>query len=385
VARTFGTVACEERPGRRPSWYIDCRIGGRRYRLRGMQTKAGRWVRFADETQAQEALEEIRSDLRRGVAELLAVADFLPSGAPETWFERHWRRFVQAKVRQGKEDGRRQLSHGRLEELRGYEGRGHLGPLLQVPLPALSYGVLEDWRDALFAKGLAPKTVHHLIADVGTCLRWLHKRGELAVVPPLPEVMVPEYAPKIPTPAAQDALLDAIPLQKRGAFLARGYMGLRPSEAARANVEDYDFERDVLTVHGKGWRVRYLPAAEEVAAWVREVHGEARLRVAGRPLFPNPDAHGDEKRWTKAAARRVMLEAMKVTGMKFKPNEALRHGFATHAAARGVELERVSAYLGHTDARTTRRYAKLASSDLAGVPRRGPRVVAGGRKDPTER
>jgi integrase len=68
-------------------------------------------------------------------------------------------------------------------------------------------------------------------------------------------------------------------------------MGLRPSQAIRANVEDYDFDRNVLTVHGKGGR--------------------------------------------------VMLEAMKKTGLKFKPNQALRRAFGTGAANRGIEIQRV--------------------------------------------
>jgi integrase len=380
VAREFGRVETE-RVGRWVYHTIVCRIEGKRYRLRGYRTKSDKRVLFRDPEQAHEALGEIRADIRNGLSELQAIADFLPVGAPEMTFRRHYLRFVKAKVRQGRDDHRRQLSDKRIDELRGHERRGHLDPLLDLPIESISYGVLEDWRDWLFdKKKLSPGSVHHLLADVGTCLRWLRKRKDLAVEPELPEVQVPEYAPKIPTPEAQDRLLAAIPWDKRGAFLARGYMGLRPSEAARANVEDYDFDRDLLTVHGKGNRVRFLPVDGEVARWVHnQVEPPARLRdtaAPARPLFPNPDAQNEERRWTPAAARRVMLAAMTATGLKLKPNEALRHCFATNAAARDVDIEKVGFYLGHADcSKTTKRYVKLSGETLVDVPRHGPRPV----------
>jgi integrase len=379
VARQIGHVVCDRRSDGAVYWLIDPRIGGRRYRLRGLQTRGGKWIRFRDEASAEDGLEEIRADIRRGLSPLQAISDFLPMGAPETLFDRHYRRFLEAKRRQGRPGRGRQLSAKRLDELEGHLRRGHLDPLAKTSIQAITYGVLEDWRDALLDRGLAPKTVRNIVADVGTCLRWLRKRGDLEAIPELPEVSVPEYAPRIPTPAAQDRILKAIPWPKRGAFLARGYMGLRPSEAARANVDDYDFERSLLTVHGKGGRVRYLPADSEVARWIHEHHEPpALLRDASAPLsplFPNPDAVGPGKRWTPASARRVMLAAMKATKVRFKPNEALRHAFGTGAANRGVPLERVGSYLGHTDTRTTRRYAKLAGESLSDVPRHRPRPL----------
>ncbi len=150
-------------------------------------------------------------------------------------------------------------------------------------------------------------------------------------------------------------------------------MGLRPSEARRANVADYNFETNELTVHGKGGRVRYLPVDGEVARWVQErVDPKDRLRDAGRgpvPLFANPNGTTDDKRWIKASEGRVFLRACKEVGVKFKPNEALRHAFGTHAVNRGVALDRTGAYMGHTETKTTKRYAKLDTAGLVDVLR----------------
>ena len=89
------------------------------------------------------------------------------------------------------------------------------------------------------------------------------------------------------------------------------------------------------------------------------------LVIAGcrAPLFPNRSG----ERWSRSGGRRVLLAAMRATGLKFKPNECMRHAFGTHAAARGVDTERVSRFLGHRDPRTSRRYIRLAGGDLASV------------------
>jgi len=381
MAREFGCVLEDRRSNGRVYWLIDCRVDGQRFKLRGYHTRGGKRILFKSEADAREALDEIRSDLRRGIPPLQAISDFLPHGAPEMMVQRHYRRFTAAKARQGREGHGRQLSDKRIDELRGHETRGHLDPLLSVSIHSVTYGVLEDWRDWLFTQGLKPKSIHHVIADFGTFLRWLHKRQEIESVPALPEVRVPEYAPKIPTPAVQDRILAAIPAEKRGVFLARGLMGLRPSEAARANVEDYDFDRDLLTVHAKGGRVRFLPAPKLVAAWIHEHTARpSHLRDTDAPpvpLFVNPKATNPEGRWTPASARRVMLDAYEKTGQKYKPNEALRHAMATDAVNRGVGMDRVGHYLGHSSQKTTQRYAKLAGERLTDVPRgeNGPHVV----------
>jgi integrase len=53
----------------------------------------------------------------------------------------------------------------------------------------------------------------------------------------------------------------------------------------------------------------------------------------------------------------------------YRENEGLRHAFGTHAVNRGVPLDRAGAYLGHSERRTTERYAKLAGEGLSDVLR----------------
>lgn len=160
----------------------------------------------------------------------------------------------------------------------------------------VNYPALEALKADLFAKGLAPKSVHHVLADFRTFLRWLAKRKDVGTLPEFPTVKVPEHAPSIPSAAKQDTMMETIPWSKRGYFLVRGYMGLRDQEAARSMCQDYRLgptpDDDELLIRGKGGRVRLLPVGADVAAWVREFRPVGPVVEAGQPLFHNPVTGG---------------------------------------------------------------------------------------------
>ena len=52
--------------------------------------------------------------------------------------------------------------------------------------------------------------------------------------------------------------------------------------------------------------------------------------------------------------------------------EGTKHTFATDAVRRGVDEYRLQKFLGHADARSTRRYARLADEALVSVLRPTP-------------
>lgn len=381
MARDFGRIYSE---GDR--WVIACHTEGRRWRIRAASIDGGRtWVPLSTRELAEIALDAIRFEVRSGVPPLAAISPYLRARAPERTFRAQWARFYEAKWRQGRTTGR-QLSRERLAELRGHRSRGHLDALLDLAVERVTFRVLEDWRDGLFARGLASGTVHHAVADVGTFLRWLHDRREIPHVPRLPSVHIRRRPPRIPDPPTQARIFEAIPWPLRGVFLARGKHGLRPSEARRARLGDWSTELELvelgggislpchaLYVRGKGHRDRVLPipAESELARWVLE-HARG---FGAEPLFRNPNADPDGGGWwTKASTRRVWLEALRVAlawdgepPIPFEENQAMRHAYATALVNRGVPLPAVGAALGHTDPRTTRRYAELGMGAHAAV------------------
>lgn len=387
MAKNIGRIYAEG-----GGWCIAFHIDGERYRVRSFSPDGGKnWFPLTDRELAEHILDTIRSDVRAGKPPLAAIAPYLRAAAPQRTFRVLWGQFVDAKEKQGRNGGR-QLSRERLGEIGGHERRGHLAALLDLPVDRITYKVLDDWSQALFQAGLASGTVHHVVADVGTFLRWLARRQEIAAAPELPTIRIRRPRPRIPDQAAQARLFEAIPWAVRGVFLARGQHGLRPSEARRARVADWSPEpqpirlRDgseilchALAVRGKGYysdRTIPVPAASDLARWVLE---HAAKRFGAEPLFKNPNADADgDGSWTKASTRRVWKAACKAIYPDYdgsgpapwEENKAMRHAYATALVNDGTAgLAEVGAVLGHSDTKTTRRYTELGPGAHAGVLR----------------
>lgn len=370
MAREFGCVEIHH-----GSPVVRFIVDGRVHRISAIPVGA-RWLKIRSRETAEEILEEIRREIRASGDVIAAIAPYMAHSRLLA-VERRWKEWVEVlRVRRDAD----QLSRRRFEELEGHLTRGHLDALRLRPLQAVDYAALEALQADLFGRGLAPKTVHHVLADVRTFLRWCARRRWIASVPEVPATLVPEHVPTIPSRDEQRARLAGIPDGSRGYFLARGLLGIRNQEAIRANLADYrrgawDEESgrwlDELVVHGKGRVFRVLPAPGELATWVRE-HRPA-LAEAGEPLFPNPETAG---RWSPSAIIRTWRAMEKRLGLAHvKPNEALRHCFGTRTVerlmsqgmSREAAQEAVMRIMGHTSRATSDRYVKLAAETMRGT------------------
>jgi integrase len=373
----FGKVCTDNRPGRRPTVYIDCRIDGKRYKLIGPRSRDGVVMPFRDTEIAGKVLASIRTAIEYGKSPLQACAELLPHGLGEVSVRFNYERFLEAKDRERRAG---QLSTQRVACLRAHLTQGRLDPLADLSIFSVTHGELCDWKDHLLkTTALSANSIRHILVDIGAFFRWLEGREEIARAPKLPTVSVPEYVAKIPPPGVVDRILAAIPWPRRGLFLCRAYMGLRPSEAGRADLADWRFgDEDSLRVHGKGGRGRIVPAHPEVSRWVREHHPAQNIHDPDKPvvLFPNPWGRSTDRRWSGEAARRTIYRAMREVGVDYKANEAMRHAFGTELATRlldsGSQADAsrlVMSLMGHTDEKTSRRYVKLATGNMGHVIR----------------
>jgi integrase len=232
---------------------------------------------------------------------------------------------------------------------------------------------------------LSPKTRSNVIGAFRSFVGWLNRRGDIRKIPEFPWPKVDEYQPRILSAEGQDALLLAIPEEERGIFLAMAHMGLRSGEARALDVSDYRDGRLSVTKAVKGRQLgapirgtksgkrKLLPVSEDPACWIdRHVQREGRLEWA--PLFRNPRTGG---RWTSTPLERAWRRACEALGVEISMYEGCKHSFATDALRRGVPERHLQMFLGHADARSTRRYACMADSALVSVlrPRRRDRFV----------
>lgn len=143
--------------------------------------------------------------------------------------------------------------------------------------------------------------------------------------------------------------------------------GLRRCEVARLQLEDIDWERDLLHVRrAKGAGRQSYPLLPSVGNAILKYLRSVRPASPERTLFltlttpPRP-----VKPFTLYKAVATRLTALGVQLPHLGPH-CLRHACATHLLAEGVSMKAIGDHLGHRSAYATRTYAKV---DLLGLRR----------------
>lgn len=239
----------------------------------------------------------------------------------------------------------------------------------------ITYAALEDWDRDLAKRGLAPKSRKNYLSALRAACVWLVRRGEMKAVPPFPTVSVPDVLPTIIPRATADTIIELIEEPMRGPFILASRMGLRPGEVRALDVSDVDRSREpwrlrvTKAVQGsnsdspigptKNRRERILPIHPDVRAWL-ERHVDWSGRLTRAPLFVMPRSgkrlcHGAlYKRWAKARSG--------ITKANFY--QGTKHSFASDALEAGIGMEHIRKMLGHSDPRSTERYARLSDDSL---------------------
>ena len=116
----------------------------------------------------------------------------------------------------------------------------------------------------------------------------------------------------------------------------------------------------------KTGKAKRLPVGEDLAEWIED-HVDPSQRLIRSPLFSNPRTG---VRWSHWALRDRWIKAGKAVGIKgVRLYEGTKHTMATDAVRRGVSERALQTFLGHSDARSTRRYARMSDEALVSVLR----------------
>ena len=179
------------------------------------------------------------------------------------------------------------------------------------------------------------------------------------------EVTLPKRPQRIPallTRAEVAAILDACDKPRYRTMLTVCYgCGLRLSEVLALRVGDIDGERKLLRIEqGKGAKDRLVPLSptllEALCAYWRLYRPREWLFSgrAGEALSPT-------------ALQKAYTRAKRQAGIT-KPGgiHALRHAYATHQLAAGLNVERLQRLMGHSSIQTTLRYVHWLPSAREG-------------------
>ncbi len=155
------------------------------------------------------------------------------------------------------------------------------------------------------------------------------------------------------------------PREVRTFCLVLYYTGCRISEALALTTERVDMEECTLTFESLKRRkrgvFRSVPVPSSLVDTLDLVHG---LRFAG--------PHQQKMRlwdWSRMTAYRkikVVMQAASIGGIKATP-KGLRHAFGIAANQKGIQLNMVQKWLGHTDIKTTAIYSEAVGLEERNV------------------
>ena len=142
--------------------------------------------------------------------------------------------------------------------------------------------------------------------------------------------------------------------------------GLRVSELTGINIDDIDFEENLILVRGKGKKERLVPFGNHCHAALKAYLQERRSQTdAQSPVFLNPQGKRLTPRSVRNLIEKHLQKAIELNRLKQKISpHGLRHSFATHLLNSGADLRSIQELLGHKNLATTQRYTHLSIGHL---------------------
>ncbi len=328
---------------------------------------------------AVRVLESIRSSVADGMPLERAVAKFKAQAVPEDLVENRiaeYLRWYEHAVDNGKR------SPTSLREVKRYAAHdGHFSYWWGRPVHEIRISDIRSWHLWLAErpnarntdKTISPKTQKNVSDAFRAFLRRLDEDEVIVHAPRFPEIEVPEYAPQTISMELQEQILDAIPWERRGAFLAAATEALRLSEVRAFNVDGWKDGKlnishavqgpraDARVHHTKNrsaeWREPWHPELLRWIGWrMTQLSGRAKLRgeVA---LFWNPKARNPAKRWTPDSMEREWHRACEEVGASIPFQEGTRHSTLT-AMGSTMSDRMLMNFSRHRDAKSLGRYSK---------------------------
>jgi integrase/recombinase XerD len=159
--------------------------------------------------------------------------------------------------------------------------------------------------------------------------------------------------------------------------------GLRVSELVSLPQSACARDREFLIVRGKGNKERMVPlnqaACDAVDAYRPVRAGYLVDGHASRWLFPSRGALGHITRQRFGQKLKTLALAAGLDPGRVSPH-VLRHAFASHLLANGVDLRGVQKFLGHADISTTQIYTHVIDARLRALVARAHPLANAARR-----
>lgn len=238
--------------------------------------------------------------------------------------------------------------------------------------------LLRGWL-AQLARKHAASSIARKVAAVRTWMRWMRRRGIIAVSP-ADQLVTPKVRRGLPTLLSVDAAREVVETPQGEGMVARRDRailetlygsGLRVSELCGLDLWAVDVATASARVLGKGRKERMVPLGRKnldaIARWLEVrpemVHPKHKtqdpvalfLTTRGARMYPRAVEYLVHEYGAVGAGRADLHP------------HALRHTCATHMLDGGADLRSIQEMLGHASLSTTQRYAHVSMEHLLRV------------------
>lgn len=237
---------------------------------------------------------------------------------------------------------------------------------------------IRTYLSQLRASGLAPRSIQRVLSSIRGFFRYLKREYGIDADNPLLGVTAPKSESRLPSLISVDQaskLLDSsADLKVKGTLWLRDHAilelfyssGLRLSELVALDLTDLDLGEGLVTVMGKGQKVRVVPVGRKARAALK-LWLEQRRKLAKETETAVFLGKPGKRLGARAIQKRLVLWAQR-QGLEepIYPHK-LRHSFASHLLESSGDLRAVQELLGHADISSTQIYTHLDFQHLADV------------------
>lgn len=220
-----------------------------------------------------------------------------------------------------------------------------------------------------------PKSIRRKISSVKTLFNYLLDEG-VVKDNPFKNVVLPKVGKKLPKFIYEDEMVDflnnintdkPIGFRNKTIFELLYGCGLRVSELTNIKINEIDFVKQELLVHGKGSVERIVPihnlAINTIKQYLLEARPILKIRSEQDNNFVFINHRGNQL--TARGVRDILEREIKKQSSTLKVSpHSFRHSFATHLLNNGVDLRIVQELLGHVSLSTTQIYTKISKEKL---------------------
>ncbi|MCD4744294.1 MAG: tyrosine recombinase XerC [Desulfobacteraceae bacterium] len=226
---------------------------------------------------------------------------------------------------------------------------------------------VREYVSKLVKSELKKRSIARKLSGLNTFFDYLVKIGKLKLNPGN-GINIPKFEKSIPHFLSIDdlfRLLDSIKtdtwLEKRNLAIFETFYstGVRVSEIEGLNLQDIDFNNNMIIVTGKGSKQRIVPIGTRALDAIKEYRKHFPKDFI--PLFLNKNHTRLSSRSIRRTLEKLVIDCE--LNVPVTPH-TLRHSFATHMLDSGADLRGIQEILGHASLSTTQVYTHVSMDKL---------------------